>query len=84
MSLKKQLSLIKPKTGQERIIVHVKPLHSAYLNKLNKDQTLHCFGNVYREDVLNNPNGKNHQNIRYFMTQGWQGIHFDSEALATK
>jgi len=55
-----------------------------YLNNLNKDQTLHCFGNFYREDVLNNLNGDDHQNIRNFIKQGWQGVNFDGNALILK
>ncbi len=54
------------------------------LNNLTEDQTLHCFGNYYREDVLENPDEKNHQNIRSFIKQGWQGINFDGNALILK
>ena len=55
-----------------------------YLNGLTEDQTLHCFGNYYRKDVLNNPEGKDHQNIRNFINQGWQGVKFEDEALILK
>ena len=54
------------------------------LNQLTQDQTLHCFGRYYREDVLKNPDNTDHQNIRSFMKQGWQGIKFDGEALTIK
>ncbi|VAW86065.1 Type III effector HopPmaJ [hydrothermal vent metagenome] len=51
---------------------------------LNEMQTLHCFGDYYREDVLKNPNGKDHANIRNFIQHGWSRILFDSTALSTK
>ncbi len=47
----------------------------AKLNQLNKTQTLHLFGEFY-QDVLNNPEGNGHQNIRNFMQYGWKGIEF--------
>ncbi len=54
----------------------------AKLQELDQAQTLACFGQYYRIDVLQNPNGEDHQNIRNFMESGWQGINFDDEALA--
>ena len=51
------------------------------LNNLNKEKTLHCFGKYYREDVLDNPDGEDHQNIRQFMLDGWEGVSFDNQAL---
>ena len=51
---------------------------------LSKEQTLSLFGEFYREDVLNNPNGTDHQNIRNFIESGWDGISFDGEALKKK
>jgi len=56
----------------------------AQLNKLSKDLTLQCFGDYYRVDVLQNPQGNDHANIRNFMLHGWDGIQFDSEALSKK
>jgi hypothetical protein len=53
----------------------------AKLHSLDEEQTLNCFGKYYREDVLKNPQGSDHGNIRNFMTSGWQGIKFDGEAL---
>jgi len=53
----------------------------AQLNNLNEQQTLHCFGDYYRMDVLENPNGTDHQNIRNFMQHGWAGIKFDTNPL---
>ncbi|HHJ35205.1 MAG TPA: type III effector [Gammaproteobacteria bacterium] len=56
----------------------------AQLHDLDKEQTLQCFGNFYREDVLKNPGGNDHDNIRTFMKFGWQGIKFDRVALVMK
>lgn len=53
----------------------------AKLNALSKDETLALFGDFYRTDVLQNPDGDDHQNIRNFMTFGWDGISFEGEAL---
>jgi len=54
------------------------------LNKLSEQQTLACFGGYYRDDVLGNPNGEDHQNIRNFMVSGWAGIKFNGAALSKK
>lgn len=53
----------------------------AQLNDFTKDQTLACFGAYYFDEVLNFPEGTNHQNIRNFMQFGWDGIRFEGEAL---
>lgn len=54
------------------------------LNKLNEKQTLTCFGEYYRKDVLENPGGDDHQNVRNFMKTGWDGIKFEGKALREK
>jgi HopJ type III effector protein len=54
------------------------------LNNLSKDQTLHCFGDYFRKDVLENPTATDHANIRNFIHHGWDGIHFESDALTRK
>jgi hypothetical protein len=54
------------------------------LNGLSADQTLACFGDYYRVDVLGHPNGDDHQNIRNFMQSGWEGIQFEGNALQLK
>lgn len=56
----------------------------AQIHKLSEEQTLHCFGKYYREDVLKHPTSGNHANIRQFMVTGWSGISFRSNALGTK
>ncbi len=54
------------------------------LLQLNEEQTLNCFGDYYRIDVLQHPEGNDHVNIRNFMIHGWNGITFDNAALSTK
>jgi len=54
------------------------------LNKLSEQETLACFGDFYRKDVLQDPDGDSHQNIRNFIQSGWSGIDFSGEALAAK
>lgn len=56
----------------------------AKLQKLSKLDTLALFGVFYWEDVLKNPKGNDHQNIRNFMEFGWEGISFEGEALKSK
>ena len=51
------------------------------LQNLSEEQTLACFGHYYREEVLQHPEGTDHQNIRNFMETGWAGIKFSGEAL---
>lgn len=61
-----------------------KLLGFAQLQQLNQAETLACFGKYYREDVLQNPEGDDHQNIRNFMQTGWDGVNFDGTPLAAK
>ncbi|MBI5430156.1 MAG: HopJ type III effector protein [Nitrosomonadales bacterium] len=56
----------------------------ASLHGLSQQQTLHCFGAYYRDDVLKHPDGTDHQNIRNFIQTGWDGIKFDGNALTPK
>jgi hypothetical protein len=56
----------------------------AKLHQLSQQQTLHCFGDYYRKDVLGNPDGSDHQNIRNFIKTGWDEIQFDGVALTAK
>jgi hypothetical protein len=53
----------------------------AKLHGFEVPQTLACFGRYYREDVLGNPRGTDHANIRRFMRDGWRGIHFEQPVL---
>ena len=75
-------------TGSKRVINEAgsnegscKILAFARLNELTEQQTLNCFANYYREDVLQHPDNDDHANIRNFMLSGWEGIEFESEAL---
>jgi len=56
----------------------------ALLNKLTEEQTLACFGDYYRQDVLQHPDGSDHQNIRNFMKTGWAGIRFEQMPLQAR
>ena len=56
----------------------------AQLQNLSQTATLACFGAYYFDEVLGDPAGTNHQNIRNFIKTGWNGIQFESEALALK
>jgi hypothetical protein len=54
------------------------------LHQLPESQLLACFGDYYRKDVLGNPAGTDHQNIRNFMKTGWGGIRYDGPALQSR
>lgn len=58
-----------------------KLLSFAKLHELSPEQTLHCFGDYYRKDVLQNPQNNDHQNIRNFIESGWAGVRFENNAL---
>ena len=47
---------------------------------LSEKDTLSCFGRHYR-NVMDDPAGNSHGNIRQFMTTGWSGIHFDGRPM---
>jgi len=56
----------------------------AQLNALSEMETLALFGSYYRDDVMKNPGGDDHANIRNFILDGWLGIKFESEVLTEK
>jgi hypothetical protein len=56
----------------------------AKLHQLTPQQTLHCFGSYYRDDVVQHPEATDHQNIRNFMQFGWDGVVFQGAALTAK
>jgi hypothetical protein len=56
----------------------------AKLHNLSEEKTLQLFGDYYRVDVLDNPQGTDHGNIRNFMKFGWKGIKFEGLALILK
>jgi len=53
------------------------------LHGLSEKETLALFGEHYAE-VLSNPGGESHKNIRTFIRWGWPGIAFEGEALLRK
>ena len=56
----------------------------AKLANLTPEQTLHCFGRYYRQDVVENPEGEDHANIRNFIKYGWGKVNFEQNALTEK
>ena len=56
----------------------------ALLHDLDKQQTLNLFGDFYRVEVLGDPEGQSHQNIRNFIKFGWEGIQFEEMPLEEK
>ena len=56
----------------------------AQLQNFTKEETLAFFGSFYYDEVLGNPEGDNHQNIRNFMFFGWEGITFEGTPLTAK
>ena len=61
-----------------------KILAFAQHHQLTQEQTLHCFGDYYRKDVLQDPDANNHQNIRQFMTTGFSDLNFESQPLVER
>lgn len=55
----------------------------AHLNNLSKEDTLLLFAEHY-QSVLDTPQAVDHQNIRQFMANGWDGIAFEGVALVAK
>lgn len=55
----------------------------AQLNGLDQQQTLSLFAEHYAS-VLATPEATDHQNIRQFMQNGWDGIKFEGTALTAK
>ncbi len=56
----------------------------AKMQGLSEAETLACFGAYYRHDVLGNPAGTDHTNIRNFIKYGWAGIYFDAAPLSAR
>jgi len=60
-----------------------KVLSYAALANMDKETTLKLWGQYYRE-VLADPEGDSHQNIRNFMKYGWEGVPFENGIALTK
>lgn len=59
-----------------------KVLSYAILSGFDKDTTLKLWGQYYRE-VLADPEGDSHSNIRNFMKNGWDGVPFENGIALT-
>jgi hypothetical protein len=55
----------------------------AQLYQLSEQDTLRLYGRFFRE-VVANPEGSDHANIRRFINDGWAGIQFEGEPLVLK
>ena len=55
----------------------------AKLEGLNQQDTLKLFAEHYAS-VLATPEASDHQNIRQFMQNDWDGVKFEGEALTAK
>ncbi|WDF70201.1 HopJ type III effector protein [Sphingobacterium oryzagri] len=55
----------------------------AQQHALSKEDTLHLFAEHYQA-VLASPAATDHQNIRQFIANGWDGISFEGAALTAK
>lgn len=55
----------------------------AKLNNLSEADTISLFAEHY-QSVVAHPDGSDHQNIRQFMSHGWNGITFEGEALVSR
>jgi HopJ type III effector protein len=60
-----------------------KLLSYAALSGMDKASTLKLWGQYYR-DVLANPSGTDHANIRNFIKSGWEGVPFENGIALTK
>lgn len=60
-----------------------KLLSYAALSEMDKDTTLKLWGQYYRE-VVKDPEGNSHQNIRNFMKTGWEGVPFENGIALTR
>ena len=57
-----------------------KILSFGQIQLFDEQQTLRCFGDFY-QGVVDTPEGVDHQNIRQFMLNGWNGVVFEGCAL---
>lgn len=77
--------------GEERVVNSAeqnqgscKLLGFGQLQGLDVEETLHLFGDFYYQEVLNDPQGSAHANIRAFGRHGWAGVDFDRPPLNAK
>lgn len=60
-----------------------KVLAFGQIENLSVEDTLRLFAEHY-QSVLDTPEGTDHQNIRQFMANGWEGVSFEGEVLTAK
>ena len=60
-----------------------KVFYFAQMHGVSEDATLRMFCQHYQQ-VLDEPEGDSHANIRAFMKHGWEGITFAGPALVTR
>ncbi|SFN14931.1 HopJ type III effector protein [Algoriella xinjiangensis] len=60
-----------------------KVLAFAKLNDYTENDTLKLFAEHYKA-VIKTPNGTDHNNIRQFMQNGWNGVSFENDVLTKK
>ncbi len=77
--------------GDDRVVNQIgnnegscKLLAFAQLQQLGPEQTLNLFGDYYHLEVLGDPQGAAHANIRAFMRSGWDGVCFDAAPLSDR
>lgn len=56
----------------------------AQLLGLSTEECLQCFGDYYHDDVVKNPGGLDHANIRQFMKTGYGGLRYDKPPLRAR
>lgn len=71
------------KNSKEENQGSAKVFYFAKLNNLSQKETLGLFAEHY-QNVLDNPAGEGHQNIRQFMSNGWDAVLFEQEVLTKK
>ncbi len=58
-----------------------KILAFAKLHSLSTEMTLACFGHYYRDEVLKDPQGTSHGNIRNLRDHGIKSVSFEAPPL---
>jgi len=71
------------KNGESENQGSARVLYFAKLNYLFQDDTLQLFAEHF-DAVLSTPDGTDHQNIRQFLVNGWDGVSFEKEVLSCK
>ena len=54
------------------------------LLNLSQKETLALFGELYWRDVIENPDGDDHVNIRNFIEFGWEEVSLSENALTPR